>query len=313
LKIAFLGTPEFAVPSLERLVDSGFDIVAVVTQPDKPKGRGKKLAAPPVKEVAARFGLPVHQPPSVKNPDAIEFFRGLGVDAMAVVAYGKIIPQAVIGIPALGLINVHSSLLPKYRGAAPMQWAVAEGETRTGVTTMLIEAGLDCGDILLASDTAIGPDETAVELSERLALMGADLLVQTLRGLEEGIIRPKPQDHEKASFAPMLTKEAGLVNWSWDARKIHNRVRGFQPWPGAHTVFRGRSLHIWKSHLAAEPLNLAPGALQIGRRRVFAGCGDGTALELLEVQLQGRNRIPAEAFVNGQHLVAGEKLGEEST
>jgi len=312
VRIAFLGTPEFAVPSLERLVESGFDIAAVVTQPDKPKGRGRKLAAPPVKEAAVKFGLPVYQPEKLKTPETVEFFRNLNVEAMAVVAYGKIIPQAIIDIPPLGLVNVHSSLLPKYRGAAPMQWAIAEGETRTGVTTMLIDAGLDSGDILLVKETEIGPDETAVELSERLAQMGADLLVQTLRGLKEGTIRPIPQDHEKATYAPMLTREAGRIDWRWPAQKIHNRVRGFQPWPGAWTTFRGKMLHIWKSRVAGAPAVGEPGAFQPGRKRVLVNCGEGTALELLEVQPEGKKRMPASAFAHGQHLEGGERLGEDT-
>jgi methionyl-tRNA formyltransferase len=309
LKIAFLGTPEFAVPSLERLVESGFDIVAVVTQPDKPKGRGKKLAAPPVKEAAIRLGLPVHQPAKVKTPETLEFFSRLGVEAMAVVAYGRIIPQSIIDLPPLGLINVHSSLLPKYRGAAPMQWAVAEGETLTGVTTMQIDAGLDSGDILLACEAEIGPDETAVELSERLAAVGADLLVRTLRGVRAEIIEPKPQDHEKATFAPMLTKEAGRIDWKWPAARIHNRVRGFQPWPGAYTSFRGQSLHIWRSRLIDAASTAAPGALVVEGRRLIVGCGSGAGLELVEVQMEGRKQIPALAFANGQRLTAGEILG----
>jgi len=278
VKLAFLGTPEFAVPSLEALVGAGFDITAVVTQPDKPKGRGKRLAAPPVKEAALRLGLPVHQPAKIKTPETLEFFRGLDVEAMAVVAYGKIIPQPIIDLPRYGLVNVHSSLLPKYRGAAPMQWAVAEGETVTGVTTMLIDAGLDSGDLLLAAETEIGPEETAVELSGRLALIGADLLVQTLRGLVAGTISPRPQDHELATFAPLLKKETGLIDWSWEAVNIHNRVRGFQPWPGAYTAFRGHTLHIWRSRVAAEAPALAAGDLRIERRRLLAGCGGEAAL-----------------------------------
>ncbi len=311
MRIAFLGTPEFAVPSLERLAGDGFDIAAVVTQPDRPKGRGKKLAAPPVKEAALRLGLPVRQPEKIKPPEVTEFFRSLNVEAMAVVAYGKIIPQSIIDIPPLGLVNVHSSLLPLYRGAAPMQWAIARGETKTGVTTMLIEAGLDSGDILLARETAIGPDENAVELSRRLAPMGADLLVESLRGLKEGTITPRPQDHERATLAPMLKKEDGLIDWNWPAGKIHNRVRGFQPWPGAYTRFRGRILHIWRSGLTGRRSALGPGTIEAGAGRLYVACGEDSLLEVLEVQLQGKKRIPAKAFLNGQRLVEGERLGEE--
>ncbi len=312
MRIAFLGTPEFAVPSLERLADAGFDVVSVVCQPDKPKGRGAKLAAPPVKEAALRLGLPVYQPARIKNNDeAVEHFRSLDLRAMAVVAYGKIIPQSIIDIPPLGLVNVHSSLLPKYRGAAPMQWAVAEGETRTGVTTMLIEAGLDSGDMLLKQEVEIGPDETAVDLSERLSLIGADLLVQTLRGLDRGVITPQPQDHERATYAPMLKKETGLIDWRRPAQEIHNRVRGFQPWPGAFTYLNGAMLHIWRSRVSDHPVSGEPGTMAVEKRRVLAACGEGTALELVEVQLEGRKRMPATAFAHGQRLASGQRWGEK--
>ena len=311
MRIAFLGTPEFAVPSLERCVDAGYDVVAVVTQPDRPKGRGNKLTPPPVKVRAVELGLDVHQPAKIKPPEVVEWFRSLNVEAMAVVAYGKIIPQSIIDIPRLGLINVHGSLLPKYRGAAPMEWAVIEGETTTGVTTMLIDAGLDSGDMLLKQETEIGPDETAVEVRERLSLLGADLLVQTLRGLEQGTITPVQQDHELATHAPMLKKETGLIDWRWPARTIHNRVRGLQPWPGAFTSFRGQPLHIWKSRIASESVDGEPGTLRVSKRRAAVACGEAAALELVEVQMQGRKRIPVDAFLNGQRPTSGEKLGGE--
>ena len=310
MKIAFLGTPRFAVASLERVAEAGFEVAAVLTQPDRPKGRGQKLVAPPVKEAAERLGFPVHQPWKLKAPEVAGFLSGLGLEAMAVVAYGKIIPQSIIDIPPLGLVNVHSSLLPKYRGAAPMHWAIANGETRTGVTTMLIDAGMDSGDILLTRETEIGPEETAVELSERLAPMGAELLVETLLGLKEERITPRKQDHDRATFAPMLKKGDGHIDWAWPAGKIHNRTRGFQPWPGAHTSFRFLSLHIWKAQVAGESVMAPPGTLHRQRRRLLVTCGEGTALELLEVQLEGRKRISAEAFINGQHLAEDEVLGE---
>ena len=310
MRIAFLGTPDFAVPSLERLIESGFEIAAVVTQPDKPKGRGGRVSAPPVKLTAETYGLPVHQPARIKTPEAAALFRSFGVEAMAVVAYGKIIPQEIIDIPPLGLINVHASLLPKYRGAAPIQWAVAEGETRTGVTTMRISAGLDEGDTLLVRETEIHPDETAVELAGRLSLLGADLLVQTLNGLRAGAIQPQPQDHERATFAPPLTKDAGRIDWRWPARAIHNRVRGFQPWPGTWTTFRGRLLHIWKSRPGEAAPPGPPGAIHAEGRRLLAACGEGS-LELLEVQREGRTRVSAAAFLNGLHLSEGEILGGE--
>lgn len=309
LKVVFLGTPDFAVPSLERLVESGFQVTAVLTQPDRPKGRGQKFAAPPVKETAQHLGLPVHQPEKLNRPEVIAFLKDLRVDAMAVVAYGKIIPQVIIDIPPLGIVNVHSSLLPRYRGAAPMQWAIANGETVSGVTTMRIDAGLDTGDMLLMRETDIGPEETAVELSERLAPMGADLLVETFRGLQEGRVTPRKQDHERATLAPLLTKEDGLIDWNWPARKIHNRARGFQPWPGAHTSFRGQTLHVWKSSVASLSVGGPPGAIHYADRRLLVGCGEGTTLELIEVQLEGRKRMTADAFANGQRLLDSERLG----
>ena len=311
LRIAFLGTPEFAVPSLERCVEAGYEVVAVVTQPDKPKGRGKKLTPPPVKVRAIELGLDVHQPAKIKPPEVTEWFRGLDVEAMAVVAYGKIIPQSIIDIPRLGLVNVHGSLLPKYRGAAPIEWAVIEGESTTGVTTMLIDAGMDSGDMLLKQETEVGPDDTAVEVRGRLSLLGADLLVQTLRGLERGTISPVPQEHELATHAPMLKKETGLIDWRWPARTIHNRVRGLQPWPGAYTSFRGQQLHIWKSCVSEQTGEGAPGTMRIDKRRAAVVCGEGSVLELLEVQMQGRKRIPASAFINGQRPEDGERLPGE--
>lgn len=316
MRIAFLGTPEFAVPSLERVVEAGIIVAAVVTQPDRPKGRGKKLAPPPVKQRALEFGLDVHQLTKIKPPEVTEWFRSLRLDAMAVVAYGRIIPQSIIDAPRLGVVNVHASLLPKYRGAAPIQWSIAEGETRTGVTTMMIDAGLDTGDILLAEETPVEPDETAVELSERLSLLGADLLVRTLRALDAAAITPVPQDHEQATFAPVLTKESGRIEWHRPAAFLHNRVRGFQPWPGAYTLFRGQSLHIWKSRLVGDTPSDAganePGTLHPVGKRLLVSCGGGSVLEILEVQMEGRKRIPAAAFVNGQHIAQGEKFQGEA-
>ncbi len=307
MRVIFLGTPAFAVPTLEGLVEAGHAVVCVVTQPDRPRGRGQQLTASPVKAAALRLGLPVYQPERVRRPEAVARLAELAPEVMVVVGYGQIIPQAVIDIPAHGIINVHASLLPKYRGAGPVQWAIANGETRTGVTTMRIDAGLDTGEMLLKAETDIGAEETAVELGARLAGMGAALLVETLQRLDT--ITPEKQDGTQASYAPLLTKEDGRIDWRLPAQSIHNRVRGFQPWPGAYTGFRGQQLHIWKSRVAGgdgraggEPGRLLPGPL-----RVVAGEG---ALELIEVQLEGRKRIGAEAFANGQHISGGEIVGE---
>jgi methionyl-tRNA formyltransferase len=304
MRCVFLGTPAFAVPTLEALVSAGHEVIRVVTQPDRPRGRSQQLTASPVKEAALRFGLPVYQPERIRRPEAVQYLAGLTPDAMIVVGYGQIIPQSVIDIPPHGIINVHASLLPKYRGAGPIQWAIANGETRTGVTSMRIDAGLDTGDMLLKAETEIGPEETAVELGARLAARGAALLVETLEGIAS--IMPREQDQAQATYAPLLKKEDGLIDWRRPAHAIHNRVRGFQPWPGAYTRFRGRQLHIWKSRVAA-PSAGAPGQLLLHPLRAL--CGEG-ALELIEVQLEGRKRIAAEAFANGQRIATGDILGE---
>lgn len=309
LRLLFMGTPEFAVPSLQALLTSRHQVLAVITQPDKPAGRGQQVTAPPIKQLAVQHGLPVYQPEKLRDPQVADWIHSWQPDAIVLVAYGKIIPQEIIEIPPLGIINVHASLLPKYRGAAPIQWAIAEGETRTGVTTMLIDAGLDTGDILLARETEIGPEETAVELSERLARMGAELLLETLEGLQTGRIQPRPQDHSQATYAPMLKKEDGWIDWNWPAQKIHNRIRGFQPWPGAYTTFRGKTFHIWRSRITGETINLEPGEIACTGQRLQVGCGDGQALELLEVQLEGRKRMDAKAFLCGHPIRAGERLG----
>lgn len=311
MRLVFMGTPEFAVPTLERAVGSGHEVVFVLTQPDRPAGRGGRLTAPPVKEAAVRLGITVHQPEKIRTPEVHALLKGAGADAMIVVGYGRIIPQAIIDIPPAGIINVHASLLPKYRGAAPIQWAIANGEPVTGVTTMRIDAGLDTGDMLLKAETAVGPDESALEVAPRLAQMGADLLVQTLELLQAGRIVPEPQDHSRASFAPVIKKEDGLINWGLPARHIHNRVRGLLPWPGCHTSFRGGLFHIWKARIAEEVSGaVEPGALALAGNRALVGCGEGTALELLEVQLEGKKRMPAAAFLNGRRLKENERLGD---
>lgn len=303
MKLVFMGTPGFAVPSL-RSVAAGHEVAAVFTQPDRPKGRGQKDSIPPVKEAALDLGLVVHQPERVRVPEVVELLRSLTPELMVVVGYGQIIPQSILDIPPLGIINVHASLLPKYRGAAPIQWAIARGEERTGVTTMKINAGLDTGDMLLKWETTIGPEETAVELGERLALAGADLLVRTLAELKE--IRPEPQDESQASWAPVIKKEDGHIDWRMSAQEIVNRVRGLTPWPGCYGFLRGQRLHVWKARADARELGL--GALAVAGRRLFAGCGGG-AVELLDVQMEGKKRMTAAAFLNGFTVAEGEVLG----
>jgi methionyl-tRNA formyltransferase len=304
MRVIFLGTPAFAVPTLEALVAANHDVISVVTQPDRPRGRGQQLTASPVKEAALRHTLPIYQPERIRRPEAVAALAELAPDVMIVVGYGQIVPQSIIDIPPHGIVNVHASLLPKYRGAGPVQWAIANGETRTGVTTMRIDAGLDTGAMLLKAATDIAPEETAVELGARLAALGAGLLIETLANI--AVIAPQKQDPAQATYAPLLKKEDGLIDWRQPAQAIHNRVRGFQPWPGAYTRFRGRQLHIWKSRVTG-PAAGEPGRLLLHPLR--AVCSEG-ALELIEVQLEGRNRIAAEAFANGQRLTAGDILGE---
>jgi methionyl-tRNA formyltransferase len=309
LRLVFLGTPDFAVPTLNALVAAGHQVLEVVTQPDRPKGRRQELTPSPVKAAALAHGLTVWQPERIRHADSVEHLRALAPEAMVVVGYGQIIPQSVIDIAPLGIVNVHASLLPELRGAAPIQWSVARGYEKTGVTTMRIDAGLDTGDILLKWETEIGPGETAPEISPRLAEAGANLLVETLAGLAKGTISPVPQDGTRATWAPILKKDDGRIDWTLPAKTIHNLIRGLQPWPGAHTMFRGQSLHLWRSRLAADKRNLAPGAL-IQDGGVFAVAGDGVCLELLELQLEGRKRMPAGIFANGHRLTNTEQLGK---
>ncbi|MBS1875127.1 MAG: methionyl-tRNA formyltransferase [Acidobacteria bacterium] len=306
MKVIFMGTPRFAVPTLRALADAGYGVLAVYTQPDRPKGRGQKTAFSPVKECAVELGLEVRQPERVRRPEVVAEIAALAPRVMVVVGYGQIIPQSIIDIPPYGIINVHASLLPKYRGAAPIQWAIARGEPRTGVTTMKINAGLDTGDMLLKWETPIGPEETSVELGERLAAAGAELLIETLRGLEAGVIRPEPQDPAEATLAPIIKKEDGLIDWSLPAPKILCRMRGFTPWPGAYTYLRGQRFHIWKARLSEA--GGEAGVLRIQGRRATVGCGASTAIELIEVQAEGRKRMPAEAFLNGNPIHEKEVL-----
>ncbi|MCC6265336.1 MAG: methionyl-tRNA formyltransferase [Bryobacterales bacterium] len=319
MHLIFMGTPDFAVPSLHALVDSGHRVSCVYTQPDRPAGRGGKLTASAVKVAALSLGIPVAQPAKVRLPEVVEQLREAAPDAIAVVGYGQIIPRAILEIPRLGIINVHGSLLPKYRGAAPIQWAVANGEAQTGVTTMRIDEGLDTGDMLLKAATPIGPSETAMDVWRRLAGMGATLLVETLDGLESGQIQPEPQNAAEATLAPMLKRDDGKVDWAHSAATIYNRYRGFQPWPGAWTTFRGARLQL-KGLAPAQPHledripvgALTPGALVAEGKRLFAIAGDGAVLELLRLQLEGKAEVSAEAFLNGAHLRLGERLGADS-
>ena len=310
MRLVFCGTPQFAVPSLEKLAAAGFDLRLVVTQPDRPQGRGMEVAASPVKQTALKLGLPVIQPDKIKkNEEFQNQLREITPDAIIVVGYGRIIPPWMLQLPRFGNINVHGSLLPKYRGAAPIQWAVASGETVTGITTMRLDEGLDTGDILLQREMPILPEDTAVTLAPRLAVLGADLLLETLRGTEQGTVVPVPQDHSRATLAPILKKEDGLIDFNRSAMETHNRLRGFQPWPGAYTSFRGKHLKIVAAQPADGAVSLSPGELRIAGDRLLAGCGSGTALELIQLQPEGKKAMTAREFVNGYRPQPGEKLG----
>ncbi len=308
LDLVFCGTPRFAVPALEKLVDAGCRIHLVVTQPDRPKGRGLELVQSPIKQSALKLSLPITQPERIKTNDEFRAqLTAIKPDAIIVVGYGRIIPQWMLDLPPLGNINLHASLLPKYRGAAPIQWAIANGETVTGVTTMRIDAGLDTGDLLQQEELTIAPDDTTETLSPRLAAIGADLLVETLRGLQAGSVHATPQENSQATLAPILKKEDGLIDFSRSADEIVNRLRGFQPWPGAYTKFRGKTLQITKARAATHALPESD--LRVTGDRLLVGCGHNSSLELLEIQLEGKKRTAAQDFVRGYRPAEAETLG----
>jgi len=311
MRLVFCGTPQFAVPSLRALLDAGFDIPLVVSQPDRPSGRGMQVAPTPVKQLATERGVEVTQPEKIKND--LEFrsrLEQLAPEAIVVVAYGRIIPQWMIDLPPLGNINGHASLLPKYRGAAPIQWAIASGEAVTGVTTMRIDAGLDTGDMLMKRDIPINDDDTAVTLAPKLAALTAELLIETLPALKEGRIQPQTQDDAQATLAPILKKEDGLIDFQCTATDIWNRLRGFQPWPGAYTSFRGKTLNLVSARPVPSP-PAEPGALKVEHGQLIVACGQQTALQLLEVQPEGKKKMAVRDFLNGYRPQVGEKLGEK--
>jgi methionyl-tRNA formyltransferase len=307
MNLLFCGTPDFAVPTLEKLIADKFTLDLVITNPDEPSGRGYEMKAPPVKQAALRAGLEVYQPAKLKDPATVEYLTQRRPDVIVVVAYGHILPKWMIDLPRLGCINLHASLLPKYRGAAPIQWSLIRGEKVTGITTMRIDVGLDTGDILLKREVEIQDDDTTETLGVRLSHLGADLMIETLRRLERGELAAQPQDHSRATLAPILKKEDGRVDWNLPALEIWNRIRGLRPWPGAYTRFRGKNLHLWSAlrPTAGETTSLDPGTLIAERGRLRVSCGQGTQLELTEVQLEGRKRMPVRDFLNGVKIAPG--------
>ncbi|HKE35108.1 MAG TPA: methionyl-tRNA formyltransferase [Candidatus Acidoferrum sp.] len=319
LRIIFCGTPQFAVPTLKHLLAKfDFAVMGVITQPDRPRGRGLRFSVSPVKEVALAANLPVHQPEKIRAPEVQLLLERLAPDVIVIIAYGQIIPSRLLSIPKQGWINLHASLLPQYRGAAPINWAVVNGETRTGLTTMRIDAGMDTGDTLLQREMEIGPNETAPELAARMSEAGAPLMEETLRGLAAGAIVPRSQNHAEATVAPILKKEDGRIDWNRSAQEIYNRMRGFAPWPGAYTTFRGQTCHLWcePASLAAEvhsnsslAADSAPGTLFGSRSDWFVSCGSATLLRLQSVKLEGRKQIRAPEFANGARVKPGERFG----
>jgi len=320
LRVIFFGTPEFALPSLRLLIaNPEIQLEAVVTQPDRPRGRGQQVSASAVKDFALDAGIYLYQPEKIRDETVVTFFRQIKPDAVIIIAYGQKIPQSLLDIPRLGWINLHGSLLPKYRGAAPINWAIANGETRTGVTTMQVEATMDTGPILLQHEMEIGADETAPELSRRMAEAGAPLVIDSLLRLDRGEIAPHPQDNALASHAPMLKKEDGNLDWSLPPAKLYNRIRGFDPWPGAYTYFRGQLCRLWgrPANRDVQPQlsqpNSNPGVIVFDSGGLYVGCGDSTWLRVENIQLQGKKRISAKEFANGARIAPNEKFVPEVT
>ena len=309
MRIVFMGTPESAVSTLRRCLQDGHDVVAVWTQPDRPAGRGNKVSASPVKEFALSRGLMVQQPSKIKTDEAAELFRSHEADVAVVVAYGRILPKAFLEAPKQGCVNVHFSLLPKYRGAAPVNWAIVNGESDTGVTTMMVEPELDSGPILLQRSTAIDATETAPQVLQRLAEMGADLLSETLRDF--GKVKAREQDHAQASFAPILKKEDGLIKWSASAASIDRAIRGFQPWPNAYTAYQSRGLTVFRAEIGSATNEVtAPGQVLAARGDdLIVACGEQSTLRILEVQPEARRRMGVRDFLNGVQVKVGDRLG----
>jgi methionyl-tRNA formyltransferase len=317
MRLLFCGTPQFAVPTLKHLLaQPDFELLAVITQPDRPRDRGHQISSSPVKEVALSAKLPVHQPEKIRAPEVQELLQNYSPNFIVIIAYGQIIPARLLRIPKHGWINLHASLLPKYRGAAPINWAIVKGETQTGLTTMRIDAGMDTGDILLEHTLEIGPKETAPELASRLSEAGAPLMTETLRGLAAGRITPRPQDNSQATLAPLLKKEDGRIDWKRSATEICNRMRGFDPWPGTYTTFRGQTCHLWGEPVSNDETlafggikDVPQGRLLLEKNSVQVVCGGATVLRVLAVKLEGRKQISASEFANGARLKTGELFG----
>lgn len=307
MRIVFMGTPEFAVPCLQKLIDCGHEITGVFTQPDKPQGRKMILTPPPVKALAIENGLTVYQPLKMKDGTALEMLKEANPELVIVVAYGKILPKEILEFPKYGCINIHASLLPKLRGAAPIQWSVINGCEKTGVTSMQMDEGLDTGDMLITSELEIGENETAGELHDRVSALGAEVLEQTIAALQNGELKPEKQNHAEFTYAPMLSKELSPIDWNLPAREVHNKIRGLSPWPSATAVLNGKKVKIHRSVLVSEKGGAAGEVAENGKRLVVA-CGDGECIEILNIQAEGKKAMSAADFMRGNPVNIGDKF-----
>ena len=309
MKIVFMGTPEFAVPCLQKIIDEGHEVLAVVTQPDKPKGRGKKLAMPPVKELALKYDIPVYQPIKARDEEFVATLKELNPDIIVVVAFGQILPKSILDIPKFGCINVHVSLLPKYRGAAPINWVIINGEEKTGVTTMYMDEGLDTGDMILTEEFDLDDEITAGELHDKMKDRGADVLIETLKQIEKGTAPRIPQNHEEFTYAPMMNKALGEINWSKSAREIHNLVRGVNPWPSAYTTYEGSTMKVWKTEVLNETSDKEPGTiLKVDKDGIRVSTKDNVVL-VKEIQMPGKKRVLVSEYIKGNNINTNTILG----
>lgn len=308
MKVIFMGTPDFSVGTLEALIAAGHEVTLAVTQPDKPKGRGKSMQYPPVKEAALAHGIEVYQPRRIREPECIEYLRKYEADIIVVVAFGQILTKEILEMPKYGCINVHASLLPKYRGAAPIQWSVINGEKVSGVTTMRMDEGIDTGDMILKEEVVLDKEETGGSLFERLAKKGADLCVKTLTAIEEGTATYTPQNHEEATHTTMIKKQLGELDWTKPAQELECLVRGLNPWPSAYTHLNGKTLKIWKTTVLEKETGKEPGTIEVGKNTIAVQTGRGM-LQLEEIQLEGKKRMQTDAFLRGVSLETGMVLG----
>lgn len=298
MNIVYMGTPEFAVLPLKKIIDSGYNVIGVFTQPDKPKGRGYVLTPPPVKECALKYNIPVYQPKSMKDGEALEILKGLSPDIIVVAAYGKILPKEILELPKYGCLNIHASLLPKYRGAGPIQWCIINGENKSGVTIMQMAEGLDTGDMLIKSETEIGENETADELHDRLSVIGSEIIIDALKKLEKGLLKPEKQDDSISSYAPMLTKKLCPIDWNKSAREIHNQVRGLNSWPVAVANVNGKKVKIYSTRVSEKNGNVGS---VISTNPLTVACGSGS-VEIYELQPEGKKRMKSDDFIRGYRI-----------